>query len=39
VIVASAAFVEKTMTAGATPEHFDKTFNTNARAAPFGSTV
>jgi NAD(P)-dependent dehydrogenase (short-subunit alcohol dehydrogenase family) len=30
VIFASAAFVEKTMTAGATPEHFDKTFNTPA---------
>jgi NAD(P)-dependent dehydrogenase (short-subunit alcohol dehydrogenase family) len=31
VIFAGAAFVEKTMTASATPEHFDKTFNTNAR--------
>jgi NAD(P)-dependent dehydrogenase (short-subunit alcohol dehydrogenase family) len=31
VIFAGAAFVEKTMTAAATPEHFDKTFNTNAR--------
>jgi NAD(P)-dependent dehydrogenase (short-subunit alcohol dehydrogenase family) len=31
VIFASAAFVEKTMTSGATPEHFDKTFDTNAR--------
>ena len=30
VIFASAAFVEKTMTASATPEHFDKTFNINA---------
>ncbi len=35
VIFASAAFVEKTMTAGATPEHFDKTFNTNARGTYF----
>src|SRR5579875_3809877 len=29
VILAGAAFVEKTMTDGATPEHFDRTFNTN----------
>src|SRR6202051_3764791 len=35
VIFASAAFVEKTMTAGATAEHFDKTFNTNARGTYF----
>ena len=32
VIFAGAAFVEKMMTAAATPEHFDKTFNTNARS-------
>jgi NAD(P)-dependent dehydrogenase (short-subunit alcohol dehydrogenase family) len=31
VIFAGAAFVEKAMTPAATPEHFDKTFNTNAR--------
>jgi NAD(P)-dependent dehydrogenase (short-subunit alcohol dehydrogenase family) len=30
-----AAFVEKAMTAGVTPEHFDKTFNTNARGTYF----
>ena len=35
VIFANAAFVEKTMTAAATPEHFDKTFNTNARGNYF----
>ncbi|SOE66478.1 NAD(P)-dependent dehydrogenase, short-chain alcohol dehydrogenase family [Burkholderia sp. OK233] len=35
VIFASAAFVEKTMTAEATPEHFDNTFNTNARGTYF----
>ncbi len=35
VIFAGAAFVEKTMTAAATPEHFDKTFNTNARGTYF----
>ena len=35
VIFASAAFVEKTMTSGATPEHFDNTFNTNARGTYF----
>lgn len=34
-IFANAAFVEKTMTASATPEHFDKTFNTNARGTYF----
>jgi hypothetical protein len=35
VIFANAAFVEKTMTATATPEHFDNTFNTNARGTYF----
>lgn len=35
VIVASAAFVEKTMTLAATPAHFDATFNTNARGTYF----
>ncbi|MFZ6654009.1 SDR family NAD(P)-dependent oxidoreductase [Undibacterium sp. TJN19] len=35
VIFAGAAFVEKTMTAAATPEHFDKTFDTNARGTYF----
>jgi len=35
VIFACAAFVEKTMTTAATPEHFDKTFNTNARGTYF----
>lgn len=35
VIFANAAFVEKTMTAVATPEHFDKTFNINARGTYF----
>jgi NAD(P)-dependent dehydrogenase (short-subunit alcohol dehydrogenase family) len=35
VIFAGAAFVEKQMTATVTPEHFDKTFNTNARGTYF----
>jgi NAD(P)-dependent dehydrogenase (short-subunit alcohol dehydrogenase family) len=35
VIFAGAAFVEKMMTAEATPEHFDKIFNTNARGTYF----
>jgi NAD(P)-dependent dehydrogenase (short-subunit alcohol dehydrogenase family) len=35
VIFAGAAFVEKAMTPGATPEHFEKTFNTNARGTYF----
>ena len=35
VIFAGAAFVEKAMTPTATPEHFDKTFNTNARGTYF----
>jgi NAD(P)-dependent dehydrogenase (short-subunit alcohol dehydrogenase family) len=35
VILAGAAFVEMTMTAAATPEHFEKTFNTNARGTYF----
>jgi NAD(P)-dependent dehydrogenase (short-subunit alcohol dehydrogenase family) len=35
VIFAGAAFVEKTLTPEATPEHFDKTFNTNARGTYF----
>ena len=35
VIFANAAFVEKTMTSSATPEHFDETFNTNARGTYF----
>ena len=35
VIFASAAFVEKTVTSAATPEHFDATFNTNARGTYF----
>lgn len=35
VIFAGAAFVKKMMTAEATPEHFDKTFNTNARGTYF----
>ncbi len=35
VIFANAAFVEKTMTIAATPEHFDETFNTNARGTYF----
>jgi NAD(P)-dependent dehydrogenase (short-subunit alcohol dehydrogenase family) len=35
VIFAGAAFVEKAMTPAATPEHFDKTFDTNARGTYF----
>jgi NAD(P)-dependent dehydrogenase (short-subunit alcohol dehydrogenase family) len=35
VIFANAAFVEKTMTSSVTPEHFDQTFNTNARGTYF----
>jgi len=35
VVFAGAAFVEKMVTAAATPEHFDKTFNTNARGTYF----
>jgi len=35
VIFAGAAFVEKVMTATVTPQHFDKTFNTNARGTYF----
>ena len=35
VIFAGAAFVEKMVTAAVTPEHFDKTFNTNARGTYF----
>ncbi len=35
VIFAAAAFVEKVLTPEATPEHFDKTFNTNARGTYF----
>ena len=35
VIFAGAAFVEKAMTTAATPEHFDDTFNTNARGTYF----
>jgi NAD(P)-dependent dehydrogenase (short-subunit alcohol dehydrogenase family) len=35
VIFAGAAFVEKQMTATVTPEHFDKTFNANARGTYF----
>jgi NAD(P)-dependent dehydrogenase (short-subunit alcohol dehydrogenase family) len=35
VIFAGAGFVEKAMTPTATPEHFDKTFNTNARGTYF----
>ncbi|MDL2406816.1 SDR family oxidoreductase [Rhizobium calliandrae] len=35
VIFAGAAFVEKQMTAMVTPEHFDKTFNANARGTYF----
>lgn len=35
VLFAGAALVEKTMTATATPEHFDKIFNTNARGTYF----
>jgi hypothetical protein len=35
VIFAGAAFVEKAMTPTVSPEHFDKTFNTNARGTYF----
>ena len=35
VIFAAAAFVEKIMTVAVTPEHFDETFNTNARGTYF----
>jgi NAD(P)-dependent dehydrogenase (short-subunit alcohol dehydrogenase family) len=35
VIFARAAFVEQALTAAATPEHFDKTFNTHARGTYF----
>jgi NAD(P)-dependent dehydrogenase (short-subunit alcohol dehydrogenase family) len=35
VIVANAAYVELQPLAAATPEHFDKTFNTNARGTYF----
>ena len=35
VVFAGAAFVEKALTPRATPEHFDKNFNTNARGAYF----
>lgn len=35
VLFAGAAFVEKMMTPEATPEHFDKIFNTNARGTYF----
>lgn len=35
VLFAGAAYVEKTMTATATPKHFDTTFNTNARGTYF----
>jgi NAD(P)-dependent dehydrogenase (short-subunit alcohol dehydrogenase family) len=35
VIFAGAGLVETTMTAAARPEHFDKTFNTNARGTYF----
>jgi NAD(P)-dependent dehydrogenase (short-subunit alcohol dehydrogenase family) len=35
VLFAGAAFVEKVTTAAAAPEHFDKTFNTNARGTFF----
>lgn len=35
VIFAAGAFVEKVMTAAVTPEHFDETFNTNARGTHF----
>jgi NAD(P)-dependent dehydrogenase (short-subunit alcohol dehydrogenase family) len=35
VLFAGAAFVEKVMTAAATPGHFDETFNTNARGTYF----
>jgi NAD(P)-dependent dehydrogenase (short-subunit alcohol dehydrogenase family) len=32
IVVASARVVERRLTASVTPEHFDKTFNVNARA-------
>jgi NAD(P)-dependent dehydrogenase (short-subunit alcohol dehydrogenase family) len=35
IVVASAGFVEHALLAGATPEHFDKTFNINARGVFF----
>jgi NAD(P)-dependent dehydrogenase (short-subunit alcohol dehydrogenase family) len=35
VVVANAGFVEMVPTAAATPEHFDRTFNINARGAYF----
>jgi NAD(P)-dependent dehydrogenase (short-subunit alcohol dehydrogenase family) len=35
IIVASAGFVERVLTANATPEHFDKTFGINARGVYF----
>jgi NAD(P)-dependent dehydrogenase (short-subunit alcohol dehydrogenase family) len=35
IIVASAGFVERKLTAAATPEHFDTTFNINARGTYF----
>ena len=35
VIVAGPGLVEKMMTAAATPEHFEKTFSTNARGTYF----
>ena len=35
VIFANAAFVEKRVTTAVTPEHFEKTFNTNARGTYF----
>lgn len=35
IIFAAAAFVEKVLTDAVTPEHFDETFNTNARGTYF----
>jgi NAD(P)-dependent dehydrogenase (short-subunit alcohol dehydrogenase family) len=35
IIVASAGFVERRLTEAVTPEHFDKTFNVNARGTYF----
>ncbi len=35
IVVANAGFVETRTLAAATPEHFDKTFNTNARGTFF----
>jgi NAD(P)-dependent dehydrogenase (short-subunit alcohol dehydrogenase family) len=35
IVVAGAGFVERRLTALATPEHFDKTFNINARGSYF----